>query len=164
MTLKSLPVGELQNLCSWLERKLVARGHNHDNAKDFTQEALLRGVEANEILSLKAWLKKVAVNAGIALARKETRRDILLRSWYEVRTRQPEDSQAPELDRQEARDVVQAAICRLPALQCMVVLFWMEDWSFPKIAKQQLRPVHRVRADFKQALKTLRSALCSLRP
>jgi RNA polymerase sigma factor (sigma-70 family) len=164
MMLKSLSSKTLQTLCERLEQLSPTRDHKGQDVEDLVQEALLKGMMVNAIRSWEGWLMTVAVNVGIAAGRKARRRDDLLRAWSEVRKKQLEDSPAPELEVQEELEFVRAAVHRLPGQQRQVVRFWMTGVSFQKIAEQQVRPVHHVRADFKQALKTLRSAFSSFRP
>jgi RNA polymerase sigma-70 factor (ECF subfamily) len=137
----------------------------HDLADDVTQEAFLRAHRAlgtyDRARPFGPWICRIAANLAINHVRSpEAREEELDEATLQARPSPAGDGPLGTLLEKEARDVLEAAIGRLPAEQRAVfVLRTFDDLSYKEIAEALDLEIGTVMSRLSRARERLRTAL-----
>jgi RNA polymerase sigma factor (sigma-70 family) len=121
---------------------------NMEDAEDLSQEIFLDIVHSmstfKQSASLSTWIYRITVNKSLNLVKKNQRRGIFLRLESVFKSSGDQSGRdvsepsvsSTELEIREKRDLLQAAICRLPENQRIAfVLCKFDDQSYKQIAE-----------------------------
>lgn len=134
--LADLPPEDLEKLRWGIVAMLGALGLAWHDAEEIAQDALLKWHQAGPLTSPKAWLRAVARQDGQAMWRKQRDRGAKLGRKVGLDQAEVGVDMFEETSASETREVVRAAVCRLPWDQSCVVELLLNGVSLKAIAKE----------------------------
>jgi len=139
---------------------------NSEDAQDVAQEVFLRcwrtQERLSEVLNLKAWIFRVAINAARDVQRSAWRRRVKTLNGADIMPRVDDAPPGRSLEEQETLQQLRAALMHLrPEEKEVFLLRQNGELTYEQIAELRDRPIGTVKTQMRSALQKLRAVLAS---
>ncbi|MCB2204341.1 sigma-70 family RNA polymerase sigma factor [bacterium] len=141
----------------WVIRRMI---RDHDEALDLTQDVFIKAYEKLDAFrgdaQIYTWLYRIAVNLSLNHVRKSKLRHVLSLTSHEEMIEDESATTEDNLERQEMRRLIEAAIATLPDKQRAVfVLRYFEELPYEEISTILKTTAGGLKANYHHAVRKI---------